>query len=200
MVASAPIAKTRAAPQIMPRQESRWKENPVLAGAPHALWPWLTDPASLTARIVARSTRFEVRVLRETRALPGRDERDLVALTAGRHAWTREVLLVADDTPVVFAHSILAPHDLTGAWHMARAIGCRPLGAALFADPGIRRGPLHSARLPAPHPLHRRAEAALDRRLPTLWARRSCFHRLGRPLLVTEVFLPDILYLGEARR
>ena len=66
MVASAPFAKTRAAPQIMPRQESRWKENPVLAGAPHALWPWLTDPASLTARIVARCARFEVRVLRET--------------------------------------------------------------------------------------------------------------------------------------
>jgi chorismate--pyruvate lyase len=124
------------------------------------------------------------------------DERTLIGLPAGRQAWTREVLLLADDVPVVFAHSVLAPRDLTGAWHMAQAIGSRPLGAALFADPGIRRGPLSAARINADHPLHRHAGAALQADLPTLWARRSCFSRLGRPLLVTEVFLPGIAQLA----
>lgn len=180
----------------MSRQDFHWKNHPALAGAPLVLYPWLIDPASLTARIVARCHQFEVRVLREMRAQPFLDERQLIGLPARRHAWVREVLLVADGVPIVFAHSILAPRDLRGAWHMAQAIGSRPLGAALFADPGIRRGPLTAARLNASHPLHRHATAALGEGLPVLWARRSRFCRLDRPLLVTEVFLPGITLLA----
>lgn len=176
----------------MSRQESRWKPRPALAGAPAHLHPWLSDPGSLTARIVAHCDKFQVRVLGEQRALPLADERTLIGLPPGRHAWTREVLLLADGVPVVFAHSVLAPGDLNGAWHMAQAIGSRPLGAALFADPSICRGPLSAARLAPQHPLHRHACKALGEPLPTLWARRSRFCRLGRPLLVTEVFLPGI--------
>lgn len=173
-----------------------WKTRPAATGAPPRLRPWLADPGSLTARIVARCADFRVRVLCEARARPFPDERALIGLPPRRHAWTREVLLIADGVPVVFAHSVLAPRDLTGAWHMARAIGARPLGAALFADPGIRRGTLFAARLTATHPLHRRACAAVGLDLPTLWARRSLFCRLGRPLLVTEAFLPGIERLG----
>lgn len=180
----------------MSRQDSRWKARPALAGAPGFLHPWLADSGSLTARIVARCNTFQVRVLGERRALPCPDERTLLGLSPGRHAWIREVLLIADGVPVVFAHSALAPHDLIGAWHMARAIGSRPLGAALFADPGIQRGPLSTARLGVAHPLHRHAVAATGQALPTLWGRRSRFCRQGRPLLVTEVFLPGIAQLA----
>lgn len=180
----------------MSRQDTRWKPRPALAGAPGYLHPWLADPGSLTARIVARCKAFRVHVLGERRARPFVDERLLIGLSAGRHAWTREVLLYADDEPVVFAHSVLAPQDLTGAWHMAQAIGARPLGAALFADPGICRGPLQCARLTLAHPLHRHAAAAVGPLPAPLWARRSRFCRRDRPLLVTEVFLPGIARLA----
>jgi chorismate lyase len=179
----------------MSRQELRWKPRPALTGAPVFLHPWLADAGSLTARIVARCTHFQVQVLRAARARPFTDERRLIDLPPGRHAWVREVLLIADGVPVVFAHTVLAPRDLVGAWHMARAIGSRPLGAALFADPGIRRDALYAARLPPTHPLHRRAAAATGEVLPMLWGRRSRFCRQGRPLLVTEVFLPGIVRL-----
>jgi chorismate lyase len=179
----------------MPRQDSRWKSHPALAGAPDPLHPWLTDPASLTARIVARCGHFEVQVLGEYRAVPCFDERGILGLPARRPAWVREVLLVADGAPVVFAHSILAPCDLAGAWQMAQGIGRQPLGAALFADPDIERGPLQAARLTASHPLQRQAAVAVGGPLPPLWARRSRFCRHGRPLLVTEVFLPGIAAL-----
>lgn len=190
MVASAPLYTMRRA--TMHRRDFRWKPHPALAGAPAYLHPWLSDPGSLTARILARCGTFRVQVLGEGHALPAVDERGQIGLPAGRLAWTREVLLLADEMPVVFAHSILAPRDLTGAWHMARAIGSQPLGAALFADPGISRGPLATARIAPGHPLHQHAGAAAHANLPTLWARRSRFSRLGRPLLVTEVFLPGI--------
>ena len=180
----------------MLRQNSYWKANPALAGVPSGLRGWLTDRGSLTARILARCNSFRVAVLRETFARPGEDERLLIRCPSGRKAWIREVLLIADEEPVVFARSLLDPRDLRGAWHMARAIGSRPLGAALFADPCITRGPLHAARLTPAHPLHRHAAAAAGTPLPTLWGQRSRFCRLDRPLLVTEVFLPGIERLG----
>lgn len=176
----------------MSRLDFRWKTSPALVGAPDFLRDWLTDHGSLTARILARCGEFKVQILDETRTPPFADERDLIGLPPGRSAWVREVLLIADGVPVVFAHSLLAPRDLTGAWHMARAIGSQPLGAALFADPGILRGPLLHARLESRHPLHRHAEAAVGHALPVLWGRRSRFTRQGRPLLVSEVFLPGI--------
>ena len=181
----------------MLRQSPCWKASPALAGVPEDLRNWLIDRGSLTARIVARCSSFRVAVLRESLAPPGEDERSLIHLPSARAAWVREVLLIADGRPVVFARSMLVPRDLRGAWHMARAIGSRPLGAALFADPRIRREPLRYVRLEPRHPLHHQAEAAVDQKLPALWARRSRFTRLGHPLLVCEVFLPEITRLAR---
>ena len=146
--------------------------------------------------VAARCGELRVRVLRTGLAWPVEDERRLVGLARKRRAWAREVLLVADGQPVVFAHTVLAPRHLRGPWRMAAGIGGRPLGAALFAQPRIVRGPLHCQRLTSAHPLHRRAEIALGRKLPVLWGRRSRFLRGGTPLLVTEVFLPEIARLG----
>lgn len=182
----------------MDRADRQWKSQPFLVGAPTWLRPWLADQASLTARIAARCRCFQVRVLRQGMALPVEDERALIGLPRGRRAWLREVLLLADGVPVVFAHTVLAPRDLRGPWRMAAGIGGRPLGAALFADPQIVRGALRCERLDAAHPLHRRACAALDERLPALWARRSRFLRGGAALLVTEAFLPGLA--GAASR
>lgn len=176
----------------MDRADRQWKSQAFRAGAPIWLRRWLSDSGSLTARLAARSTRLQVRVLRQSMTLPNEDERALVGLPRGRRAWLREVLLIADGRPVVFAHSVLAPRDLRGPWRMAAGVGGRPLGAALFADPRIVRGDLHCERLAAAHPLHRRAQLAVGAQLPALWARRSRFLRDGRPLLVTEVFLPAI--------
>lgn len=181
----------------MDRADRHWKSQPSLIGAPPWLRPWLGDKASLTARIAARCKRFEVRVLRQGRALPNHDERALIGLPRSRHAWLREVLLLADGVPVVFAHTVLAPQHLRGAWRMAAAIGGRPLGAALFAEPRIVRGELSCERIGAAHALHRRAAKALGMPLPALWARRSRFMRRSAPLLVTEVFLPGLTAPGR---
>lgn len=182
----------------MDRPDRQWKSQAFQAGAPAWLRPWLTDPGSLTARLAARCAQLRVRVLRQATALPNEDERRLIGLPRGRRAWLREVLLVADGRPVVFAHSAIAPRDLRGPWRMAAGMGGRPLGAALFADPRIARGALHCERLDAAHSLHRRTQEAVGTALPALWARRSRFLHRGRPLLVTEVFLPTLAELSRS--
>lgn len=107
----------------------------------------------------------------------------------------REVYLVCRRTPVVFAHSVADPRSLRGAWRRLAQLGSRPLGAALFADPRVKRYPLRQQKLTPHHELYRRACATLGVRPPFLWARRSLFALHKSPILVTEVFLPDILKL-----
>ena len=132
-------------------------------------------------------------------AFPYGNDGGQIGLRAREYAWLREVLLITDGHPVVFAYSIAAPRDLRGPWRMMSRIGSRPLGAALFADPQIVRLPLYIARVAPATPVHCRAEAALGAILPALWARRSVFVSKGRLLMVTEVFLPAMESVGPGQ-
>jgi chorismate--pyruvate lyase len=157
-----------------------------------AYFDWLAHVGSLTARLRARCPAFRVRLLRQELAPAGRDERAPLGLAAREFAWVREVVLYCAEAPVVFAHTVLPRTSVRGAWHLFGGLGTRPLGAILFSDPLIERRPFDYRRLDARHPLYHPAAAACAAPGP-LWARRSLFCRNGRPLLLTEVFLPAIL-------
>lgn len=173
--------------------------NALTLGASAELQPWLRDHGSLTQRIGQRCDRFSVRNVRSDLSRIALDESALLGIAPQQLAWSREVFLCADDTPVVFAHSACAVKDLRGAWQAVRHLGNKPLGALLFSHPLISRQPLHYKSLQTHHPLYRRAAVALSVPPERLWARRSLFYLHHAPLLVTEVFLPDILNPGLSR-
>jgi chorismate--pyruvate lyase len=156
---------------------------------------WLTDRGSLTARIAARCPGVRVNVVFMGLRRPDRDERFLFADGGRSRVLVREVVLYCGATPVVFAHTVVKPHDLCGPWRSVARLGSRPLGAALFADPRIERFPLRQRRLGPHHELYRGARAAVQVNAGSLWARRSLFRLHDSPILVTEVFLPEILAL-----
>jgi chorismate--pyruvate lyase len=155
----------------------------------------LTDPGSLTARIKARCSDFSLRVLFQGLRRPDRDERFVFPHRGRAHVLVREVFLCCGDTPVVFAHTVLDPTDLCGVWRSVAKLGSRPLGAALFADPRIRRHALRVRKIGRDHELRRRLQRHHPHPPAALWARRSLFHLHDSPILVTEVFLPEILRL-----
>lgn len=160
--------------------------------------PWLNDNGSLTAALKSRCPALQVRRLRQGLARPHADERALLGLAPKAYALIREVLLLCDERPLVFAHSVIPRAGLSGPWRSLSRLGNQPLGAALFADPRISRQPLQFRRLDQRHPLYRSAVCHLSSRPPWLWARRSVFCRDGYPILVTEVFLPEVLHLNDA--
>jgi chorismate--pyruvate lyase len=172
---------------------NRWKR----LAPPHAdPWrPWLAWRGSLTWRIAARAGGLRVQVLRQALRFPNEDEYRQLGQPAHRRALVREVVLHAAGRPVVLAHSIAAWRDLSGVWRGLRGLGSRPLAEALFTDPLVARRSLEFVRIDARHPLGRRARQVFRREFPPLWARRSRFVKRGRPLLVTEVFLPELLEL-----
>lgn len=171
-----------------------WQPLPLCADL--RLRRWLRDRSSLTRRIQERCERFHLEVLAQHTAAADRDERALVGARPGARCLVREVTLNCQDRPVVYAHSVVDPHALRGAWRMLMTLGSRPLGAVLFADPRVERYPMRFRSLNARHELYRRASAMLAQPPSHLWARRSLFVLRRSRLLVTEVFLPAILGLA----
>ena len=177
---------------MLTRPADGWR--PVLRAAPRGITPWLTDHDSLTAAVRARCGDLRVRVLRQGlgRALP--DEAPMIGVCSGARVWVREVALVADGVPWVWARSVARPGDLRTAWRDLAGLGNRSLGAALFADPRVGRGNLLARALDHRDTGGRAARAVLapGDEMAGLWARRSLFCRGQGRILVTEVFAPRI--------
>ena len=96
----------------------------------------------------------------------------------------------------MFAQTVL-PASTLGQYPWLRELGDSPLGEALRqVDEPLEREPLEYAELPAGHPL---AEAArVDGGI--LWARRAVYRLGGLPILVQEVFLPELLRVQASAR
>lgn len=157
---------------------------------PPAVFSWLTEPGSLTARCQRASRDFRVRRLAYGKQAP------LVGLPAGeRRAWVREVVLECDGVPVIFAHTTLSTAGKGRLTRWLARLGNRSLGSLLFAYPGFRRGPLEFARLDARHVLFRRAAAHCGP-VRQLWARRCSYWLDGQMVTVSEVFLPAVSELA----
>jgi len=101
----------------------------------------------------------------------------------------REVELLCSGKPCVFARTVIPVSTRRGKQRRLTRLGSRPLGAFLFADPTMRRGPVEISRMDRQHDLFRRATAGLQRPPAEIWGRRSVFYLGGKPLLVSEIFL-----------
>jgi chorismate--pyruvate lyase len=171
-----------------PRQQ--WLKKPMLSGVYRK---WLIDNGSLTARLKVRYTDFAVRPVLLKNAISFTDESALLGLKANQHALIREVILMGNSQPVVFAHSVLPRASLRGAWCGLGKLGNKPLGAALFANPKVKRTPLEYKKLPRYHPISMRVAEHLKTSPKALWARRSIFSLNCARILVTEIFLEQLL-------
>lgn len=168
---------------------------PALCAISPQIRDWLQDRGSLTRRIQERCTQFYVEPIFQELARVYGDEWIKMKLHPDELALVREVYLYCCDKPVVFAHSIVPRKHLRGAWRSLNGLGNRSLGSMLFTNPRVRRTPLEFKKVSNGHFLYDRAVLRLTDKPSHLWARRSLFTLQGQSILVTEVFLPDILNL-----
>lgn len=176
---------------------ARWFSHLNAVNAPRRMRNWLIDTGSLTQKLIAYSTHFRVRRLRQERGFCLADERVMIGLPRRAHVQEREVLLQCDGRPVVYAHTVVPLSATASDWPFFGTLGERSLGTTLFGDPRVVRGSLQYARLRAQHPLAIRAQDAVgaDEIGFPLFARRCLYRRKKGVLLVTELFLPEIVSL-----
>ncbi len=171
-----------------------WKKSPL--GTGRGLSKWVRDRGSLTERIMAKCGDFGVRHVANRYARVNRDEARRIGMNPKTFALVREVYLCCGDKPVVFAHSVAARASLKGPWRNLAALGQKSLGSAFLSNPRVKRDDLEFLPISKRHPLYAKSCRFMARRPTRLWARRSLFGLGRREILVTEVFLPEILELS----
>lgn len=178
-------------------------DNAAILHMPDKTRAWLLDSASLTLRIkqycqACERGGFSVKLLRQGMGIPSNDEVQRLKLKHRRYALIREVLLYCGTTPVIFARTVIPVKTLTGPQRQLGHLGNRPLGAFLFAQPALHRDAMEVALVSQGHQLYDSARNSLSatgnkpKNLDQVWARRSIFCLKHKPLLVAEVFLPDV--------
>jgi len=149
---------------------------------------WLFDRGSLTQRLkVASNGAFRVHICQQRVQRPQLSEQRLLNMPNRHLAMIREVLLYGNDQPWVYARSVLPLSSLTGSQRHLRKLDNRPLGALLFANPGMRRGAIQIGHI---NPRNLALPDTLGAVDTSLWGRRSLFYIDAKPLLVSEIFLP----------
>ena len=124
--------------------------------------------------------------------MPLYSEQQQLLMRYKERAIVREVDLLCADTPWVFARTLIPASSLRGPARRLTMLGDKPLGAVLFADPTIKRGQTQVARLLPRHPLFSSATGRLESKPTEIWGRRTLFYLAGYPILVNEIFLPDL--------
>lgn len=145
---------------------------------------WLYDSGSLTQNLIQASEGdFSLRVINQGLEVPRLDECRALKLPHRQLALIREIVMSGYGQDWVFARSVVPISSLDGQLRHLKSLGNQPLGALLFKDPSMRRGPIETTLLNKSLINIPCTQAA--------WARRSVFRINNKPLLVSEVFLPS---------
>jgi len=177
------------------RLEPRWRVHTPFArhGVSAALLDWLLDPTSLTRRLQRSCAGpFRVQPLAQYWQRPLLNEAQALGVLPHERCFVREVHLLCDDRPWVFARTVIPVRTLTGSRRRLSRLGKKSLGAVLFSDPSMVRSGIEIAPLYLGQPLFARATAGLPQPPQTIWGRRSAFFLHHQPLLVSEIFLPPL--------
>jgi len=134
---------------------------------------------------------FSVRVISQRWQKLEAKEAAAMKLNNVRSALIRQVLLCCNEQPLVYARTVIPVTTIQGAQRRYANIGNRPLGAMLFADRTMKREEVQVAMLAAKHEANKYTEIG-----GPIWGRRSVFRVSGKPLLVSEFFLPELFSLG----
>jgi len=135
---------------------------------------------------------FSVRVISQHWQKLNAEEASAMSLKHVHSALVRQVLLCCGEQPLVYARTVIPVTTVQGAQRRYANMGSRPLGAMLFTDRTMRREDVQVAILPDSHEANQFSRAD-----EPVWGRRSVFRVAGKPLLVSEYFLPDFIKYGK---
>lgn len=169
--------------KALPQQLSPWRAYRSVPSSilPRAWRNWVLDRGSLTQRLIDVSGgQFRVRVTRLHWAMPAIDEARTLSIPFRQQALIREVELCVFGVPWVRAHSVIPVGTLRGEERQLQYLGEKPLGAFLFSSRAMKREALELARFS-------------NEQDEICFARRSVFRLHNKPLLVSEMFLPEVL-------
>ncbi|MDR0217423.1 MAG: chorismate lyase [Enterobacteriaceae bacterium] len=140
---------------------------------PETISDWLLEVGSMTRRFEQYCQQVSVSPFREcfiTAADLG-DESEHLPIS--KKYWLREIVLYGDNIPWLLGRTVIPAETLTGPDEKLVDVGTVPLGRYLFSGNNLTRDYIQIGQQ------------------GQRWARRSLLRLSEKPLLLTEVFLPE---------
>jgi chorismate--pyruvate lyase len=157
-----------------------WKSWTELTDKPDRSWSdWLLAAGSLTQILVKKSeNQFAVKLIAEEwLLLPATDLRGQFGPLADSHKfWSRKVILQGRGIDWVMAHTLVPEHSFLSPLKEILTLQTSPLGEYLFSHPDLIRGAIELVGISK-----------------DCWGRRSHFFLFGKPIMVAEFFLPQLI-------
>lgn len=177
---------------------SQWlKESELgMPNLPRSLASWLFDRDSLTTRLTSHCDVFSVVVL-NSGACDISPAEQLLFPDIEMPLNCREVLLLCDGVPQVYARSLIPSQALEQSDIGLKKLGNNSLGQVLFQAPQAQRGPIEVSQFNQCSSIANLASQLNLTPTQSLWGRRSLFTLQHYPLLVSEIFLPSALAYQE---
>lgn len=151
---------------------------------------WLLDPSSLTERLKASCELFYLKVLgQQVISCPAIEACEAIA--EGEPVLVREVLLYCDHQPHVFARTLLPLTTLTGEQAELATLGEQPIGQVIFSNSTYERKTIQISPFKQSSSVRRLCKSLELEIEHQLWGRRSLFYLEGKPLVISEIFLPS---------
>lgn len=136
------------------------------------LLDWLLLEDSMTKRFEQQGKQVSVTLIQEGFVAPEAVTEERALLPEESRYWLREILLCADGEPWLAGRTVVPESTLSGPELALQNLGKTPLGRYLFTSSQLTRDFIEIGR-------H-----------DDLWGRRSRLRLGGKPLLLTELFLP----------
>lgn len=133
---------------------------------------WLQESDSMTQRLAQYCKKISVIPTFEGFISQADISAEKTVLPTSSRYWLRDVVLYGDDIPWLRGRTVLPEETLTGDECSLMNLGCTPLGHYLFNHADLTR------------------DFIQIQQQSQLWARRSRLCLSGKPLLLTELFLP----------
>lgn len=167
----------------------QWQQKTAATQCTKNILSWLLDTTSLTSKLERQCTTFSVEVRQEVTTST---KESLLSpyFPYPEKVLVREVILYCDNIPCVLAQTEIPYSTLSQTQEQLANIGSESLGKILFQDKTLKRAEIEIAEFHSGSALHDLSESLQQFCKYSLWARRSIFYVQGKPLLVSEVFLP----------
>ena len=180
-----------------------WKtiNSTLIASMPDSIREWLCKPMVLSQALRRVCRDFKVEISDQSVKPLYADEVAALKCYDSLDGYVRETYLGDKGNPLVYARVTMPESTYIANKKELEALGTRPIGETmLYNNPTMTRSIFEVKRLTQDDELlfdalvHQNFyKAAFEKRgQNNLWARRSIFTISGNPLLITEVFMPDI--------
>ncbi|CAI8807166.1 MULTISPECIES: chorismate lyase [Kosakonia] len=136
------------------------------------LLEWLLLEDSMTKRFEQQGKTVSVTLIREGFVTVDEIAEERDSLPKEDRYWLREIILCADGEPWLAGRTVVPESTLSGPELALQTLGKTPLGRYLFTSSTLTRDFIEIGR-------HEQ-----------LWGRRSRLRLSGKPLMLTELFLP----------